>query len=123
MRSADPTASSPGSRCSTVLADLAEDGPLLCLVDDAQWLDQATAEALLFAARRLAAEGVAIVLAGRDDGFVAPGIPDLQLSRLNFEDSSRPLADRGRAPALRSQIITELAGQPARAHRVRLRTA
>lgn len=96
----------------TVLADLAEDGPLLCLVDDAQWLDQATAEALLFAARRLAAEGVAIVLAGRDDGFVAPGIPELQLSRLNFEDSSRLLADRGRAPALRSQIITESAGNP-----------
>ncbi|MYR94805.1 MULTISPECIES: AAA family ATPase [unclassified Streptomyces] len=96
----------------TVLADLAEDGPLLCLVDDAQWLDQATAEALLFAARRLAAEGVAIVLAGRDDGFTAPGIPELQLSRLNFEDSSRLLADRGRAPALRSQIITESAGNP-----------
>ncbi|WP_411080106.1 helix-turn-helix transcriptional regulator [Streptomyces sp. cmx-18-6] len=96
----------------TVLADLAEDGPLLCLVDDAQWLDQATAEALLFAARRLAAEGVAMVLAGRDDGFAAPGIPELRLSRLDFEDSSRLLADRGRAPALRSQIITESAGNP-----------
>lgn len=96
----------------TVLADLAEDGPLLCLVDDAQWLDQATAEALLFAARRLAAEGVAIVLAGRDDGFAAPGIPELRLPRLSFEDSSRLLADRGRAPALRSQIIKESAGNP-----------
>ncbi|MEW1612266.1 MULTISPECIES: AAA family ATPase [unclassified Streptomyces] len=96
----------------TVLADLAEDGPLLCLVDDAQWLDQATAEALLFAARRLAAEGVAMVLAGRDDGFTAPGIPELRLSRLDFEDSSRLLADRGRAPALHSQIITESAGNP-----------
>ncbi|MFD3414447.1 ATP-binding protein [Streptomyces cyaneofuscatus] len=97
----------------TVLADLAEDGPLLCLVDDAQWLDRATAEALLFAARRLAAEGVAIVLAGRDDdGFTAPGIPELTLPRLDFEDSSRLLADRGRAPALHSQIITESAGNP-----------
>ncbi|MFI7236408.1 ATP-binding protein [Streptomyces cyaneofuscatus] len=97
----------------TVLADLAEDGPLLCLVDDAQWLDRATAEALLFAARRLAAEGVAMVLAGRDDpGFAAPGIPELPLPRLNFDDSSRLLADRGRAPALHSQIITESAGNP-----------
>ncbi|RLV67770.1 Transcriptional regulator, LuxR family [Streptomyces sp. CBMAI 2042] len=97
----------------TVLAELAEDGPLLCLVDDAQWLDRATAEALLFAARRLAAEGVAMVLAGRDDdGFTAPGIPELPLRRLNFEDSSRLLADRGRAPALHSQIITESAGNP-----------
>ncbi|WP_311137116.1 AAA family ATPase [Streptomyces sp. I6] len=96
----------------TVLADLAEDGPVLCLVDDAQWLDQATAEALLFAARRLAAEGVAMVLASRDDGFSAPGIPELRLARLGFEDSSRLLADRGRAPALRSQIITESGGNP-----------
>ncbi|MFD8466593.1 AAA family ATPase [Streptomyces cyaneofuscatus] len=97
----------------TVLAELAEDGPLLCLVDDAQWLDRATAEALLFAARRLAAEGVAMVLAGRDDdGFTAPGIPELPLPRLDFEDSSRLLADRGRAPALHSQIITESAGNP-----------
>nr|WP_153426475.1 LuxR family transcriptional regulator [Streptomyces alkaliphilus] len=96
----------------TVLADLAEDGPLLCLVDDAQWLDRATAEALLFAARRLTAEGVAMVLAGRDDDFSAPGIPELRLTRLGFEDSSRLLADRGRAPALRSQIITASAGNP-----------
>ncbi|WP_415957361.1 ATP-binding protein [Streptomyces sp. 021-4] len=97
----------------TVLADLAEDGPLLCLVDDAQWLDRATAEALLFAARRLAAEGVAIVLAGRDDNdFTAPGIPELPLPRLDFDDASRLLADRGRAPALHSQIITESAGNP-----------
>lgn len=97
----------------TVLAELAEDGPLLCLVDDAQWLDRATAEALLFAARRLAAEGVAMVLAGRDDdGFTAPGIPELTLTRLDFEESSRLLADRGRAPALHSQIITESAGNP-----------
>ncbi|WP_324794465.1 AAA family ATPase [Streptomyces cyaneofuscatus] len=97
----------------TVLAELAEDGPLLCLVDDAQWLDRATAEALLFAARRLAAEGVAMVLAGRDDdGFIAPGIPELPLLRLDFEASSRLLADRGRAPALHSQIITESAGNP-----------
>ncbi|WP_437114367.1 ATP-binding protein [Streptomyces cyaneofuscatus] len=97
----------------TVLADLAEDGPLLCLVDDAQWLDRATAEALLFAARRLAAEGVAMVLAGRgDDSFTASGIPELPLNRLDFEDSSRLLADRGRAPALHSQIITESAGNP-----------
>ncbi|MEU0357206.1 helix-turn-helix transcriptional regulator [Streptomyces cyaneofuscatus] len=97
----------------TVLAELAEDGPLLCLVDDAQWLDRATAEALLFAGRRLAAEGVAMVLAGRDDdGFTAPGIPELTLPRLDFEDSARLLADRGRAPALHSQIITESAGNP-----------
>ncbi len=62
----------------TLLADLAEQGPLLCLVDDAQWLDQATSDALLFAARRLAAEQVAMVFATRDEGFAAPGLTELR---------------------------------------------
>ncbi|MGW0065522.1 ATP-binding protein, partial [Streptosporangium sandarakinum] len=52
----------------SLLSEIAEDGPLLCLVDDAHWLDRASADALLFAARRLDAEGVALVFAARD-GF------------------------------------------------------
>src|SRR6266702_3066206 len=43
----------------SLLAELAEDGPVLCLVEDAHWLDRASAEALIFAARRLGAEGIA----------------------------------------------------------------
>src|SRR5262249_31333488 len=49
-----------------VLAELAEERPLVCLVDDAQWLDDSSASALLFAARRIEAEGVAVVFALRE---------------------------------------------------------
>ncbi|MFE6522296.1 ATP-binding protein [Streptomyces sp. NPDC057794] len=96
----------------TLLADLAEQGPLLCLVDDAQWLDQATADALLFAARRLAAEQVAMVFATRDEGFAAPGLTELRPSRLDTGDAVSLLADLGLAPALRDQVIAESAGNP-----------
>jgi predicted ATPase len=69
----------------SLLADAAEERPLVCLVDDAQWLDGASADALLFAARRLEAEPLALLLAARDDGtraYVAPGLPQLRLSGL-----------------------------------------
>ncbi|MEU7749794.1 AAA family ATPase [Nonomuraea sp. NPDC049158] len=55
-----------GLAALTLLSDLAGDGPILCLVDDAQWLDDASADALLFAARRLDAEGVVMLFALRD---------------------------------------------------------
>lgn len=59
----------------SLLAELAEDGPLVCLVDDAQWLDPASAEALVFVARRLGGEGIAVIFAARDHDapFPAPG--------------------------------------------------
>ncbi|MEU7857023.1 AAA family ATPase [Nonomuraea sp. NPDC049141] len=60
-----------GLAALTLLSDLAGDGPILCLIDDAQWLDDASADALLFAARRLNAEGVVMLFASRD-GAAAP---------------------------------------------------
>src|SRR5439155_15924429 len=64
-----------------LLATAAEDRPLVCLVDDAHWLDRPTAEALLFSARRFLAESVAIFFAARDEKgqrFESPGIPELE---------------------------------------------
>jgi hypothetical protein len=49
-----------------LLSAAAEDGPLLCLVDDVQWLDAPSVEAIVFAARRLQNEGIAMLLAARD---------------------------------------------------------
>jgi DNA-binding CsgD family transcriptional regulator len=96
----------------TLLAHLADDGPLLCLVDDAHWLDHATADALLFAARRLTEEKVALLFAAREEGFAAAGLPEIRPSRLSQEDAERVLAHRGLTPAAREQVIAESEGNP-----------
>lgn len=72
-----------GAATLSLLAAAAGDGPLLCVVDDAQWLDEATIAALVFAARRLEAEGVAMLFAARPEGFRAPGIAELELEGLD----------------------------------------
>ena len=76
-----------------LLAQAAEDRPLLCIVDDVQWLDQATAQVLGFVGRRLLAEPVGLVFAARtttasEDPLA--GLPDLRLSGLD-EQSARAL--------------------------------
>ncbi|WBB61170.1 LuxR C-terminal-related transcriptional regulator [Streptomyces sp. WMMC500] len=96
----------------TLLTDLADRGPLLCLVDDAHWVDRSSAEALLFAARRLTAEGVAMVFAVRDEGLAGHGLAELSLPRLGARDAAELLADRGFAPELRDRIVAESAGNP-----------
>ncbi|MEV6929009.1 ATP-binding protein, partial [Dactylosporangium sp. NPDC051485] len=95
----------------SLLAEAAGDGPVLCLVDDAQWLDSVSADALLFAARRLAGEGVALVLAARDGGFAAPGLPEARMEGLGDDDAGR-LLEPGMDPALRQRILTEAQGNP-----------
>ncbi|WP_412520694.1 AAA family ATPase [Actinomadura madurae] len=101
----------------TLLADLADaDGPVVAVVDDAQWLDTATAEALLFAARRLAAEGVVMLFAARDDAFATTGLPELRLGRLPRADAERLLAARDLAPIVRDRIVREAAGNPLALH-------
>ncbi|WP_024934587.1 ATP-binding protein [Actinomadura welshii] len=101
----------------TLLADLADaDGPVVAVVDDAQWLDTATAEALLFAARRLAAEGVVMLFAARDDAFAATGLPELRLGRLPRADAERLLAARDLAPIVRDRVVREAAGNPLALH-------
>ena len=63
----------------SLLAELAADQPLLCVVDDAQWLDRASADALLFAARRLDSESIVLLLCARAGAFPAAGLPELTL--------------------------------------------
>ncbi|MEV0203386.1 ATP-binding protein, partial [Nonomuraea sp. NPDC050691] len=71
-----------GMAALTLLADVAADRPLLCLVDDAEWVDRSSAEALLFAARRLDAERVVMLFAAGDD-FAAGAVPELRLRELD----------------------------------------
>src|SRR5207247_3233185 len=59
----------------SLLSDVAEEQPLICLVDDEQWLDRASAQALAFVARRLEAEAVGLVFAARDCARSLPSVP------------------------------------------------
>src|SRR6478735_8916981 len=72
-----------------LLSDVAGEAPLVCLVDDAQWLDQASAQALAFVARRLVAESVALVIAVREPSNEQnlAGLPELAVGGLGDEDA------------------------------------
>jgi hypothetical protein len=62
-----------------LLSEAAEERPLLCVVDDAQWLDRESARALGFVARRLLAERIALVFAARELGEALKGFPELRI--------------------------------------------
>ncbi|MEV6039206.1 AAA family ATPase [Nonomuraea sp. NPDC052116] len=100
----------------TLLAELAEERPLLCLIDDVQWLDRASADALVFAARRLGAERITMILAARDDGAQPPvqGVPELRLAGLGRADCERLLAGSAAdlVPEARDRVIEEAEGNP-----------
>jgi DNA-binding CsgD family transcriptional regulator len=83
--------------CLTLLSELAEERPVLCLVDDAQWLDTPSADALLFVARRLGAERIAMLFAVRDGDigfFETRGLPELRLGQLDSASAASLLGDR-----------------------------
>ncbi|QYN36277.1 AAA family ATPase [Pseudonocardia sp. DSM 110487] len=105
-----------GAAVLSLLAYLAEAQPLLCLVDDAQWLDRPSAEALLFAARRLDREGVVVLFAVREHSgeFAPAGVPELSLAGLDPDSAAALLDDLGAAlPAdQRERLITETHGNP-----------
>jgi DNA-binding CsgD family transcriptional regulator len=101
-----------------LLCEVAEEKPLVCLVDDAQWLDGASTEALLFAARRLGAEPLAIVLAVREEParpFTAPGIDELVLAELPDQDARALAAQRlprDTAPEALDRLLETAQGNP-----------
>ena len=101
----------------TLLAEIAEEQPLVCIVDDAQWLDQSTAQVIGFVARRLLAERVALVCAARTgvgDDFLA-GLRDLSIVGLDDGDARALLLRNVHGPldtAVSDQIIAESHGNP-----------
>ncbi|MEV6767580.1 LuxR C-terminal-related transcriptional regulator [Nocardia sp. NPDC051030] len=97
----------------SLLAELSAEGPVLCLIDDAQWVDQPTVDALLFTARRLGAESVAVLFAGRPD-FNAPGLPQLHPAPLDPDQARALLAERSpNLPVeLRERVVAQSAGNP-----------
>jgi hypothetical protein len=90
----------------TLLADAAAQAPLLCVIDDAQWLDPESAVVLGFAARRLRAERVVMLFAVRDPGEVSAalsGVPELEIARI---------AGRRLSPAVESRLVAGSGGNP-----------
>jgi DNA-binding CsgD family transcriptional regulator len=103
-----------------LLSAVAEERPLLCLVEDAQWLDGASGQVLGFVARRLRAESVAVVVAVRATASVHRardfgGLPELELEGLRDEDARALLASAvpGRLDdRVRDRIVAETRGNP-----------
>ena len=99
----------------SLLSEVAGDQPLICLIDDEQWLDQASEQTLGFVARRLAADPVALVFSARDPGAELAGQPELVVEGLRA-DHARALLDSALAGPLdarvRDLIVAETRGNP-----------
>src|SRR3954449_1562231 len=101
----------------SLLAEVSEERPLVCLVDDAQWLDRASAQALAFVARRLLAESVGFVFAVRTGAEErdAAGLPELVVEGLREDDARTLLASVIQVPLdeeVRDRIVAETRGNP-----------
>ena len=99
----------------SLLSEVAGDQPLICLIDDEHWLDQASEQTLGFVARRLAADPVALVFSARDPGAELAGQPELVVEGLRA-DHARALLDSALAGPLdtrvRDLIVAETRGNP-----------
>ena len=99
----------------SLLSEASEGQPLLCVVDDAQWLDQASALTLAFVARRLLAEPVGVVFAAREPGVELEHVPTLEVPGLRNGDA-RVLLSSAMGSILdervRDRIIAETRGNP-----------
>jgi hypothetical protein len=102
----------------SVLTEAAEDATVLCVLDDAQWLDRATTDAVLVAGRRLGADRVAVVFAARDDeghAFAPDGVPAVALTPLAHGAARALLAEAagGAVPDdVADRLMTQAAGNP-----------
>jgi DNA-binding CsgD family transcriptional regulator len=99
----------------SLLSAVAEQQPLLCVIDDAQWLDRASAQALAFVARRLLADPVALVFAAHEPGEEFRGLPELAVGGLREDDAQELLGSVVRGPLderVRDRIVAETRGNP-----------
>jgi hypothetical protein len=99
----------------SLLSEAAAQRPLVCVVDDCQWLDQASAQALAFAARRIQAEGVLLAFAAREPGQDFDGIPGFMVGGLRDLDARALLRSVVPWPLdeqVRERILAETRGNP-----------
>jgi DNA-binding CsgD family transcriptional regulator len=98
-----------------LLSEVAGEQPLICVIDDEQWLDGASAQALAFTARRLAADPVGLLFAAREPGAELMGLPELAVAGL-AENYARALLDSALAGPIdarvRDQVVAEAEGNP-----------
>jgi DNA-binding CsgD family transcriptional regulator len=98
-----------------MFSDIAEEQPLVCLVDDVQWLDRASAQVVTFVARRLRAESVGLVLATHVPNAEIAELPELQVSGLRDADARALLDAVLTAPLdarVRDRLVAETRGNP-----------
>jgi DNA-binding CsgD family transcriptional regulator len=98
-----------------LLCDVSAEGPLLCVVDDAQWLDRPSAQVLGFVARRLLAESVGLVTAARDHAPDLRGLPELEIAGLPDADARallRSVTHGPFDPHVLDRIVAETRGNP-----------
>jgi DNA-binding CsgD family transcriptional regulator len=99
----------------SLLSEAARERPLVTVVDDAQWLDRASAQALAFAARRLRAESVLMIFAAREPGVDLRGLPELMVEGLRDADARALLNSAVRWPLddrVADRIVAETGGNP-----------
>src|SRR6202034_3814172 len=99
----------------SLLSEMAGDRPLMCVVDDVQWLDRASVQVLAFAARRLLAEGVLVIFAAREPGADLGGLPGLMVQGLRHADARELLGSVIRWPLderVADRIVAETRGNP-----------
>jgi DNA-binding CsgD family transcriptional regulator len=99
----------------TLLSEVAEERALLCVVDDAQWLDQASGQVLAFAARRLLAEPIGLIFAAREPGEQFRGLAEVEVRGLPDPDARALLRSVVRFrldEQVRDRILAETAGNP-----------
>jgi DNA-binding CsgD family transcriptional regulator len=104
-----------GLAALSLLSEVGEEQPLLCLVDDAQWLDRASAQALAFVARRLLAESVTLVFATRELNEAFIGLPELVVEGLRVADARALLGSVFPGPLdeqVRERLVAETRGNP-----------